>query len=68
MKLTIVTNRLVEREEVSRGLMRRMFEIEERMIREIQNQRRAIIRKFLALGLEEQHQEIVRRMYYEGDA
>ena len=68
VKLAIVTNRLTERQEISQGFMRRMFEIEERMIQEIQNQRRAIVRKFLALDLEEQQREIVRRMYYEGDA
>ena len=63
-----MTKRLTEREEINKGFIRRMLKIENRAIYEIKNQRKAIIREFLAGNLEQEHYKIVERMYFDSDA
>ena len=47
------------------GFIRKMYEIQDKLIQEIQSQRRTM---FLAGDLEQQHQTIVERMYFDSDA
>ena len=68
MKLSTVTKRLAERENINRMFIRRVFEIEDRFIQEVQDQRRTIIGELLTGDLEEEHRNIVERMYFRSDA
>ena len=68
LKLVVVTDRLTQRQEINSEFIRNMFNIEDRMIQEIKNQRRAIIRNFQVGDLEQKYREIVNKIYFDGDA